>query len=76
MEQQLTIEDCFITRNALRRQYGLAELYSCHGDVIIPPSELEMEKEKCAYWQYYNASCKANIPPKSFAEWKKRMCKE
>lgn len=69
--KQLSFEDCFITRNALRRQYQLAELYPQNGDVIIPPSEIEAEREECRYWVYYNRCCKSGIPPKSYDEWKK-----
>ena len=76
MEQQLSFEDCFITLNRLRRQYGLVELFSCIGDVIIPPGEIEAKKEECAYWQYYNASCKAKKEPKCYEAWKKGRCKE
>lgn len=71
MNGQLSLEDCFITRNRLRAQYGLVGLYPEHGDVIIPPSEIEHEKDMCAYWVYYNASCRSKVPPKSFEEWKK-----
>lgn len=71
MDGQLSFEDCFITLNGLRKQYGLVELFSCIGDVIIPPNEIENKKEECRYWLYYNASCKAKNPPKSYEEWKK-----
>ena len=69
--QQLSFEDCFITLNRLRREYDLVELYSQIGDVVIPVSEIEAKREECRYWKYYNASCKAKIPPKSYEEWKK-----
>ena len=69
--KQLSFEDCFITRNRLRSHYGLPELYPCNGEVIIPLSEIETEKKKCQYWQYYNASCKAGVAPKCITEWEK-----
>lgn len=68
---QLSFEDCFITLNKLRSQYGLVELFPRIGDVIIPPNEMESKREECRYWQYYNACCKSNVVPKSFGEWKK-----
>lgn len=70
MDKQLSFEDCFITRNRLRAKYGLVPLFD--GDVIIPPNEIEYERNLCRYWQYYNASCKAKIPPKCYEEWKKK----
>ena len=73
--RQLSFSDCFITLNELRAQYGLTELFSRLGDVIIPVSEMETKKEECRYWQYYNASCKAGRIPKSFEEWKKEVCR-
>lgn len=72
MDGQLSLEDCFITRNGLRAKYGLVELYEVH-NTIIPPDEIEHEKEMCAYWVYYNATCRAGVPPKSFVEWKKEI---
>lgn len=70
MNGQLSLSDCFITLNGLRKKYNLVELYD--GDVIIPPGEIENEREKCLYWQYYDKCCLIlKIPTLCFEDWKK-----